>query len=60
MSVIPYFRITKPRARELLAAVEAAVSRWREEGRALGMTGAELEQFSDAFAHPERAAARKS
>ena len=49
MSVIPYFRITKPRARELLAAVEAAVSRWREEGRALGMTGAELEQFSDAF-----------
>ena len=33
--------------------------RWREEGRALGMSENELEQFVDAFEHGERAAARK-
>jgi serine/threonine-protein kinase HipA len=59
MSVIAYFRIANARAKEILGQVEAAVARWREEGRALGMSEDELEQFVDAFEHGERAAARK-
>ncbi|MSP95859.1 MAG: type II toxin-antitoxin system HipA family toxin [Betaproteobacteria bacterium] len=59
MSVTAYFGIANPRAREILNAVETAVARWQEEGRALGMTGAELDQFTDAFEHSERAAARR-
>jgi serine/threonine-protein kinase HipA len=59
MSVIAYFRIANARAKALLRQVEVAVARWREEGRALGMTENELEQFVDAFEHGERAAARK-
>jgi serine/threonine-protein kinase HipA len=59
MSVIAYFRIAKPRAREILGQVEAAVARWRKEGRALGMNDSELEPFVDAFEHGERAIAAK-
>jgi serine/threonine-protein kinase HipA len=59
MSVIGYFRIAKARAKEILGEVEMAVARWREEGRALGITEDELDQFIDAFEHGERAAARK-
>jgi serine/threonine-protein kinase HipA len=58
MSVLPYFRIAPPRAREILAAVEHAVSQWRAVGRGLGMNTPELDQFADAFEHGERAAAR--
>jgi serine/threonine-protein kinase HipA len=53
-----YFQVRPPRAAEILAEVEAAVARWRVEGRALGMTEAELDAFADAFEHAERAAAR--
>lgn len=59
MSVIAYFRIPMERARKILGQVESAVSGWREEGHALGMTTRELEQFADAFEHPERKAARE-
>jgi serine/threonine-protein kinase HipA len=59
MSVVTYFRIANARAKALLRQVEVAVARWREEGRAIGMTENELEQFVDAFEHGERAAARK-
>lgn len=59
MSVMAYFRIANARAKEILGQVEAAVARWREEGRALGMSENEVEQFVDAFEHGERAAARK-
>ena len=58
MSVLPYFRIAPPRARQILREVERAVSRWRNVGRGLGMTTQELDQFADAFEHEERAAAR--
>ena len=58
MSVLPYFRIAAPRAREILGAVEQAVSQWRAVGRSLGMSPSELDQFADAFEHAERAAAR--
>jgi serine/threonine-protein kinase HipA len=59
MSVIAYFRIPLARAREILGEIEHAVSGWRDKGQALGMTSRELEQFADAFEHPERIAARR-
>lgn len=58
MSVLPYFRIAAPRAREILGVVERAVSQWRAVGRGLGMSPSELDQFADAFEHDERDAAR--
>jgi serine/threonine-protein kinase HipA len=60
MSVLPYFRIALPRAREMLGRVEHAVSQWRSVGRGLGMSARELDQFADAFEHGERAAARQA
>ncbi len=59
LSVIAYFRIPMERARKILGQVESAVSGWRDEGHSLGMTNRELEQFADAFEHPERQAARR-
>jgi serine/threonine-protein kinase HipA len=58
MSVLPYFRIAMTRAREILAEVEKAVAGWQNEGRALGMTGNDLDSFAEAFEHAERATAR--
>ncbi len=60
MSVIPYFRTSLSRAKGILKKVDTAVSKWRTEGRLLGMTEAELDQFADAFEHPERLAARRA
>jgi len=54
MSVAPYFRITKTKAKKILREVESAVSRWRDCGSALGMTKKELDRFADAFEHSER------
>jgi len=60
LSVIPYFQITKERAKEILLKMDYAISRWREAGKALGMTEHELDQFAEAFEHPEREAARRA
>jgi serine/threonine-protein kinase HipA len=60
MSAAPYFRIALPKARNMLAKVERAVSKWRSTGRALGLGDNELDQFADAFEHAERVAARKA
>jgi serine/threonine-protein kinase HipA len=60
LSVARYFKIAKARAKEVLHAVERAVARWRKEGRALGMSDAELEPFAPAFEHPERDEARRA
>lgn len=59
MSVTPYFRISRERAKKILAEVEHTVAMWREAGRSIGMTEQELDQFADAFEHAERAAARR-
>ena len=59
MSVIAYFRISAAKAKRMLRQVERAVARWRVAGKALGMSAAELNAFTDAFEHPERAAARR-
>jgi serine/threonine-protein kinase HipA len=59
LSVAPYFKVSRFRAKEVVAHVERAVARWRDEGRSLGMTETELEPFAAAFEHSERDAARK-
>ncbi|MGH7997332.1 MAG: type II toxin-antitoxin system HipA family toxin [Opitutaceae bacterium] len=59
MSVIAYFRLPLPRAKEILREVDRAVAGWREVGRALGMSDRDLENYADAFEHPERAAAQQ-
>jgi serine/threonine-protein kinase HipA len=60
LSVAPYFKIPKARAKEILVRVERAVARWRNAGRSIGMSDAELEPFAPAFEHPERQAARSA
>jgi serine/threonine-protein kinase HipA len=60
LSVLPYFRISRGRANEILRQIERALSQWRKIGLALGMTKQELDQFADAFEHPEREAARQA
>jgi serine/threonine-protein kinase HipA len=59
LSVLPYFRIARPRANEILGQIDGALSQWRVTGLALGMTDQELDQFSEAFEHREREAARQ-
>jgi len=59
-SVLAYFQISRTRAKEILGRIAQALSKWREAGAALGMTIQELDQFADAFEHPEREAARKA
>ncbi|HEV3194400.1 MAG TPA: type II toxin-antitoxin system HipA family toxin [Polyangiaceae bacterium] len=60
LSVVPYFKISRARAKATLAHVEHVVARWRDEGRSFGMTDAELEPFASAFEHSERGAARRA
>src|ERR1700690_216422 len=43
MSVAPYFKIPRARAKKVVTQVERVVARWRAEGRSLGMTNVELE-----------------
>ena len=59
MSVIAYFRLPLARAKAILSEVESAVAGWRKAGRALGMSDRDLESFTEAFEHSERAAAQK-
>lgn len=58
LSATPYFAVPLPMAREILEQVDSAVSRWRTVGQTIGMSDAELDQFADAFEHPEREAAK--
>lgn len=58
MAVAPYFKVANRDAVEILAEVERTVSTWRLRGRDLGMTPNELDQYADAFEHPERVVAQ--
>jgi len=40
--------------------VERAVSQWRQQARAVGLTRSAIDQFANAFEHPERANAQKA
>lgn len=57
LSVSAYFGIKRETASTILKKVVSAVMRWRQTGRSLGMSEAELDQFSEAFEHQELAAA---
>ena len=59
MEVAPYFGIDSKRASTILSAVEEAVNQWRQIGRGIGMTTAELDAFEIAFEHEERGIARQ-
>lgn len=59
LEAAPYFQVGAARAREILATVEDAVARWRDHGRAIGMSDVELDQFAEAFEHGERTVAQK-
>lgn len=54
LSVTSYFQIPLPRAKSILSEIEAAIVSWRDVGRRLGMTDAELEPFVEAFEHADR------
>jgi serine/threonine-protein kinase HipA len=58
IAAAPYFRIQPNRAKAILASIEKVISQWREKGREIGMTEAELDPFTTAFEHPERDAVR--
>lgn len=60
LSVTAYFGINTDRAGEILGDVVDAVARWRQTGLAIGMSEQELDQFSEAFEHPELDAARQA
>ncbi len=60
MAVAAYLRISQNRAKAILAVVEAPVSEWRNEARALGMIAEDLDTFEDAFEHKEREAAQRT
>jgi serine/threonine-protein kinase HipA len=49
MSIAPYCRIDAGNAARILANVDGAVARWRQSGRAIGMSDQEHDQFADAF-----------
>lgn len=59
LSVTAYFRISAGRAKQIVGEVEAAVAQWKEVGRGLDMTPADLEKFEPAFEHKERDAAQR-
>src|SRR5262249_33116533 len=58
LAVAPYFRLSSKDAFGILAEGERAVSTWHLRGRHLRMTTGELDQYADAFEHPERAVAQ--
>jgi serine/threonine-protein kinase HipA len=60
LSVTAYFGIHTHRAGEILGSVVGAVDKWRQTGRTIGMSEQELDQFSEAFEHPELDAARQA
>ncbi|MGH8159737.1 MAG: hypothetical protein ACREPQ_16590 [Rhodanobacter sp.] len=60
LSVTAYFGIEPELASEMLGNVVAAVANWRQTGRTIGMSEQELDQFSEAFEHPELDAARQA
>lgn len=56
MKVAPYFGLRVARVREVLEDISRAVDGWRHLAASpdIGMTAAEIEQFSPAFDHDER------
>jgi len=57
MSVADYFELTADEARAIAAEVGQAVSRWRGEANALGLTRTEVDRMVSAFEHDDIKAA---
>jgi serine/threonine-protein kinase HipA len=53
MEVAEYFALTPAEARRSAGVVGTAVSRWRDEARALGLTPASIERMASAFEHAD-------
>lgn len=53
-----YFGLSAARAANVVRQVEEAVGTWRTVGAAVGMSARDLDQFDDAFEHPDREVAR--
>jgi len=60
LSVTAYFGIQPELAGEILGNVAGVVANWRQTGRAIGMSDQDLDQFSEAFEHPELDAALRA
>jgi len=54
------FGIPRARAGAIIGEVDAAVSKWRSEARAIGFDAKEIDPFADAFEHAERTAAARA
>lgn len=57
LSVADYFLLTDDQARAIAGEVGRAVSNWRTEARALGLTRAEIDRMASAFEHNDLQAA---
>ena len=53
MSVADYFELPADEARAIAAEVGQAVSRWRAEANALGLTRTEVDRMASAFEHDD-------
>jgi serine/threonine-protein kinase HipA len=58
LSVAGYFELDDRAAREIAAEVGRAVSTWREEAGALGLTQAQIDRMASAFEHEDLRVAR--
>lgn len=59
LAVRDSFGIPRDRSLEIIRETELAVADWRREAKTLRMSKREIDDFADAFEHPERAAARR-
>jgi serine/threonine-protein kinase HipA len=59
LSVAGYFRLRPAQARQIAYDVGKAVSMWRREARALGVSAAEVQTVASAFEHEDLAQALK-
>jgi serine/threonine-protein kinase HipA len=53
IAVAPLFGLTNGAEAPMLSKLKAAVRNWKTVARAVGMSAADIESFSPAFAHPE-------
>ena len=60
LSVADYFELSGDQARATAADVGAAVSTWRKEASALGLSNSEIERMASAFEHEDLEAALRS
>lgn len=62
LSAAKYFGLSDPRAKTVLAQMVEAIGHWRQLAAhpSVGMSPAQIEQFADAFEHPQLTAAKRA